>query len=118
MLIPALGGVNERAPSRLLDFAAMSDPDAAPLAPTADLPIERLHDLVRRHAPSFWRDQALSDDLRLDDAGLGFDSIGLVELLVACERELGIRLPPDLLVEEAMTVGKLHAKLSAAPSSR
>ena len=81
---------------------------------TEEIPLDRIRELLRRHAPSFWRDQPMPEDLRLDDQGIGFDSIGLVELLLACERELGIRLPPDLLVEEAMTVGRLHARLNAA----
>lgn len=80
---------------------------------TEEIPLDRIRELLRRHAPSFWRDQPMPEDLRLDDQGIGFDSIGLVELLLACERELGIRLPPDLLVEEAMTVGRLHARLNA-----
>ena len=80
---------------------------------TMEIPLDRIRELLRRHAPSFWRDQPMPEELRLDDAGIGLDSIGLVELLLACERELGIRLPPDLLVDADMTVGRLHAKLNA-----
>lgn len=81
---------------------------------TAALSTAEFQALVRRHAPSYWRERELHGDLRLDDAGLGFDSIGLVELLVACERELGLVLPPDLLLDAGMTLGDLEAKLAAA----
>jgi len=75
----------------------------------------RLDALLRSHAPSFWRERDLADDLRLDDYGIGFDSVGLVELISACERELGLKLPPDLFLDDGLTVGAFRALLAAAP---
>ena len=78
----------------------------------------RFDALIRAHAPSFWRDRDLTDDLRLDDWGIGFDSVALVELISASERELGVRLPSDLFLDDALTVGAFRALLAAAPRAR
>jgi acyl carrier protein len=81
--------------------------------------LEEVRALVRGQAPSFWKSREMPPDLRLDDSGIGFDSVGLFELLIACERELGINLPPDLLLERALTIGGLHQMLArlALPAS-
>jgi acyl carrier protein len=79
---------------------------------------ERFEALLRRHAPSFWAERPLTDDLRLDDYGIGFDSVGLVELISECERDFGVRLPSDLFLDDALTVGAFRALLLAAPSRR
>ena len=90
---------------------------------TASLTVEgteiqaRLDALLRSHAPSFWRERELTDDLRLDDYGIGIDSVGLVELISACERELGLKLPADLFLDDALTVGAFRALLAAAPAA-
>lgn len=73
--------------------------------------------LVRRHAPSFWSSRPIAADLRLDDAGIGFDSVDLLDLLVDCERELGLELPQDLLLDDSMTVGDLILKLQGAAAA-
>lgn len=82
--------------------------------PEAEIQVEQVLAIVRRHLPSYWQDRPLHAELRLDDAGIGFDSVDLLELLVACERELGREMPPDLLLDDAMTVGDLIAKLQGA----
>jgi acyl carrier protein len=74
--------------------------------------LDEIRELVRGRAPSFWSGREMPPDLRLDDAGIGFDSVGLFELLLACERELGIALPPDLLLDPALTIGGLHGMLA------
>ena len=79
---------------------------------------ELLLAVVRQHLPSYWREQPLPPELRLDDSGIGLDSVDLLELLLACERELGCVLPPDLLLDDAMTVGGLIAKLQAHAPAR
>lgn len=89
----------------------MSDARGTLASSLADLSTELIVDLIRRQLPSFWREREIAAELRLDDAGLGFDSVGLLELLLACERELGVVLPPDLLLDDAMTVGELIVKL-------
>ena len=53
----------------------------------------------------------------LDDAGFGLDSVDLLDLLVACEREMGLELPHDLLLDDAMTVGDLIQKLRNAAAA-
>ncbi len=85
------------------------------LAPTVteSLSAERVLEIVRAHLPSFWRDRPLLTAMRLDEAGIGLDSVDLLELLIACERELGRQLPTDLLLDEAMTVGDLVRKLQS-----
>ncbi len=95
----------------LLEFASMSSDAPAPSLVQVDLSTERIVELIRRQLPSFWHGREIAAELRLDDAGLGFDSVGLLELLLACERELGVALPPDLLLDDGMTVGDLIAKL-------
>lgn len=92
----------------------MPDPRPLPTSLATDAWDERVGELLRRQLPSFWRERPIDPALRLDDAGLGFDSVGLLELLLACERELGVTLPADLLLDDAMTVGDLSAKLRRA----
>lgn len=96
----------------------MSDSGSAASPPQVDLSTERIVELLRGQLPSFWREREIAADLRLDDAGLGFDSVGLLELLLVCERELGLALPSDLLLDDAMTVGDLIAKLRRAAAGR
>lgn len=86
----------------------------AAATPAAHIQLDQVLAIVRRHLPSYWQDRPLSPELRLDDAGIGFDSVDLLELLVACERELGREMPPDLLLDDAMTIGDLVAKLQGA----
>jgi acyl carrier protein len=86
------------------------DPGGGPSA-------ERVLALVRRRLPPFWRDRPISLEMRLDDSGIGLDSVDLLELLVACEEELGRKLPPDLLLDDEMTVGDLVARLEAATAT-
>jgi len=94
-------------------MASAADPNPPAGEPTP----ERIEALIRRHAPSFWREKALAPDLRLDDEGIGFDSVALLELLLSCERELGLSLPPDFLLDDAMTVGRLVEKLRGAAAA-
>lgn len=88
--------------------------NSAPSGRGAAIEAEQVLAIVRRHLPSYWQDRPLVAELRLDDAGIGLDSVDLLELLVACERELGRKMPPDLLLDDAMTIGDLIAKLQGA----
>jgi acyl carrier protein len=92
-------------------------PDSTDDPDVPGLTSDRFEALLRRHAPSYWADQDLTPELRLDDAGIGFDSVALVELLVDAEHELGQRLPPDLMLDDDLTVGGLQAKLASALSA-
>jgi acyl carrier protein len=98
--------------------AVADNPTDRTLAPAVaeTLSAERVLEILREHLPSFWRDRPIGAELRLDDAGIGLDSVDLLELLIACERELGRQLPTDLLVDEAMTVGDLVRKLRSPAS--
>ena len=99
----------------LVNFEPMSNVSVG----VEDVGLEaRLDALVRSHAPSFWKERPLTDDLRLDDHGIGFDSVGLVELIAECERELGRKLPADVFLDDALTLGAFRALLAAAPRSR
>ena len=92
------------------------DPLAIPPRPD-EVSSEHVIALVRRHVPSFWANRPIAADLRLDDAGIGFDAVDLLDLLVDCERELGLELPQDLLLDDAMTVGDLIRKLQGAAAA-
>jgi acyl carrier protein len=94
----------------------MHEPLAASPAAGEELFARQVLGILRQHLPPWWKERPLALDLRLDDAGIGFDSVGLLELLLACEAALGRRLPPDLLLDDAMTVGDLIAKLQSATS--
>ena len=55
---------------------------------------------------------ALPDDadaLALGRGGLGFDSVRLVELLLDCERELGLTFDPELLADPGLSIERLAA---------
>jgi acyl carrier protein len=115
--MPARAPSLRNAMSPLVESTAMPESliSATPSPnPGAEVQVEEVLAIVRRHLPSYWQDRPLSADLRLDDAGIGFDSVDLLELLVACERELGREMPPDLLLDDAMTLGDLIAKLQGA----
>jgi acyl carrier protein len=74
-------------------------------------------DLIRSRAPlAGTRD--LGGDLRLGAGGLGLDSIALVELLLDCERRLGLVNVAELLEGPPLTVGLLVAHARAAAGRR
>jgi acyl carrier protein len=77
---------------------------------------DAVRELLRSRAPHrLFADlpDDLPDDLRLGPGGLGLDSIAVVELLLDCERRLGV--PPmgllGLLDGAPLTVGRLVAGL-------
>ncbi|MCC6621933.1 MAG: acyl carrier protein [Deltaproteobacteria bacterium] len=78
---------------------------------------ERVRALVGRFAPG--GPEGVADERPLAGAGgLGFDSVRLVELLLACEDELGVALPVEEVLRDApLTVGRLVAfvERQAAP---
>lgn len=121
--MPARVPIRIASASPLVEFLAMpeipvSTTSTAPAGePVEEIQAEHVLAIVRRHLPSYWQGRPLTAELRLDDAGIGFDSVDLLELLVACERELGREMPPDLLLDDEMTIGDLIGKLqSAAPA--
>lgn len=53
------------------------------------------------------------DALPLGDRGLGFDSVRLVELLLDCERELGLPFEPELLADPELSIETLATYAAA-----
>jgi len=76
-----------------------------------------VRDLLRSRAPLARDRDELPDDLRLGPGGLGLDSISLVELLLECERRLGLRDVAGLLEGPPLTVGLLISHLRT-PTAR
>jgi acyl carrier protein len=68
-------------------------------------------DLIRSRAPLAVA-RTLAGDLPLGAGGLGLDSIALVELLLDCERRLGLQNVAELLEGPPLTVGLLVARVS------
>jgi len=68
----------------------------------------RVRELVARFAPAA-ADGAIDDERPLAGAGgLGFDSVRVVELLLACEDELGVALPVEEVLRDApLTTARL-----------
>jgi len=58
-------------------------------------------------------DAGLSDETRLDNDGLGLDSIEVVEVLLGCEDYSGVPVG-DLLDDEPLTFGRIVSHFSAA----
>ena len=75
---------------------------------------EEVHRLLRRHAPAATTG-TLADDLTLAEDGLGLDSVGLVELLLACEDLFGAGFAAKVLADTPLTVGKLVAHARRSP---
>ena len=73
-------------------------------------PRREVHRLLRRHAPAATAGTPLADDLALAEDGLGLDSVGLVELLLAGEDLFGAGFAAKLLSDTPLTVGKLVAQ--------
>jgi acyl carrier protein len=64
---------------------------------------DEVAELLRQRNPRV----PLRADLPLGSAGLGLDSIALVEVLLAVEEKFGVVLAAELLASETMTVGAL-----------
>jgi len=73
---------------------------------------ERIRALIGGFLPA-WFDGSLADDVALGSAGLGLDSVAVVELLIACEESFGVSFP-DSLLEARLTIGRLAAHLAEA----
>jgi acyl carrier protein len=53
----------------------------------------------------------LRPDLPLGSAGLGLDSIAVVEVLLAVEERFGVALAAEMLASETITVGALTERV-------
>lgn len=75
---------------------------------------DAVRDLLRSRSPLARSRGELPGDLRLGSGGLGLDSISLVELLLDCERRLGLANVAALLAGPPLTVDLLVAHVLAA----
>lgn len=67
----------------------------------------RIRALAARQMPSGFDMAAFGDDLPLGPAGIGLDSVALVELVLACEKDFAIRLPAEILEASLLTIAAL-----------
>ena len=81
----------------------------APLA-EAEVPLAAVRRLAATRAGVALPHDA--DELPLGSGGLGFDSVRLVELLLDCERELGLAFEPELLADPGLSIDKLAAHVA------
>jgi acyl carrier protein len=67
---------------------------------------------VRARVPDAWYGRDLPDDTAVGQAGLGLDSIAIVELLLDCEAALGVPFPAAIFDSGPLTVRRLidHAR--------
>lgn len=68
-----------------------------------------VRELLCEYAPGIGSAAALPDGLRLASGGLGFDSVRVVELILACEERFQVAIPAEILEGSALTVGDLVA---------
>lgn len=73
-----------------------------------------VRDTVRARVPDAWYGRDLPDDTAVGRAGLGLDSIAIVELLLDCEAVLGVPFPAAIFDTGPLTVRRLidHARRS------
>ena len=70
--------------------------------------VEReIHELLRERNPRV----ELTPDLPLGSAGVGLDSIGLVEVLLRVEEMFGVTLAAEMLAAGTITVGTLTRRV-------
>lgn len=63
--------------------------------------------IILTFVPASWNEEDLVTDLPLGAEGLGLDSVALVELMLACERQWNVPFPPELLEQGPLTIGTL-----------
>jgi acyl carrier protein len=77
-----------------------------------------LRALLARRGASALDLNTLADATPLGADGIGLDSVAIVEILLECETEFGVRLPPNLFDGGAVTIGALDAAIEAARARR
>lgn len=76
-----------------------------------------IRELVAGRLAGARRPDLLPDDLSLGPAGAGFDSVALVELILACEERFEVKIPPDLFEAGVPTIGTLAEAVERARQS-
>jgi acyl carrier protein len=79
--------------------------------------LQPLRELIYAEAPAL-RHRVFTDDTPLMSGGLGFDSIGVLELLLACETHFGLSLVAERFLEKPLTVGTLASEIAEARSNQ
>jgi acyl carrier protein len=77
-----------------------------------------LRDLLARRTAGALDLGTLADATPLGADGVGLDSVAIVEILLECETEFGVRLPPKLFDGGPVTIGALAAAIEAARARR
>jgi acyl carrier protein len=78
----------------------------------------RLLETFRRVAPVWASTGAVPIDEPIGIRGLGLDSIAVIDLLDACEREFGVKLPDAVLSGPPLTLARLLDAISRAETRR
>lgn len=74
---------------------------------------EGVREILRSHTSS----DDLPSELPLGASGLGLDSIGMVEVLLACEERFGVTFAEDFVADESLTIGRLTDSVRALAAS-
>jgi acyl carrier protein len=70
-----------------------------------------VREIIRELLDVDMSDAQLTDDVDISQEGLGFDSVRMFELLMACEDAFRVQLPADALLSEPLTIGRLTAAI-------
>ena len=73
-----------------------------------------IRELVAGRLAGARRPDLLPDDLSLGPAGAGFDSVALVEVILACEERFAVKIPPELFEAGVPTIGALAEAVERA----
>lgn len=78
----------------------------------------RLLETYRRVVPAWAAAGAVPFDEPIGLGGLGLDSIAVIDLLEACEREFGVKLPDTVLSGPPLTLARLLDEVARAGTGR
>lgn len=82
----------------------------------ADQPVaEAIIEMILGSLPPVTHPDEVVEGAALDEEGLGYDSIGLIDLLCECEEHFGVSLPPEVLFGDGtrrLTVADLIHEVS------
>jgi acyl carrier protein len=81
--------------------------------PDRQVIITTIREIILTSWPRRFDSGTLRDDASLGAAGLGLDSIEIVELLSACEERLGLSTTPDLFEVVPLTIVRVADHFAA-----
>jgi len=79
---------------------------------------DEMRRVLRPFLPLAWRERELPDRTPLGAAGLGLDSVRILEMTLACESHFGVTVALDELPGPAPTLGDLIGLLQQAMARR